>query len=957
MYSVYAKKGNNIVCIYNDKYRAPETLSLSPKLELVESAAGSLKIKLPPDNNGYSFIDRLTTEIIVYREDVEIWSGRVISEETDFWNNRVLECEGELAYLNDTIQPQAEYHNITPRNLLTTFINIHNANAPADKRFTVGAVTVEDPNDSLYRYTNYESTLEAINDKLVERLGGYLYIRKENGTRYLDYLSTHPNTVSQPIRFGVNLLDFTKSFDSTDFCTVVLPLGCRLEDDQRTSTIEALEEYLTVKSVNNNDPYVKNTTAYNTFGWIAKVVHWDNVTSPSILKSKAQTYLSEVQFDTMELEVQAVDLNYTDDQIESIGISDQVRVISEPHGLDRYFPITKMSIPLDDPADTAFTIGTSVKMGFTERSNQANNAILEKIESLPTEAEILTNAKENADQIINSFTNGYITITKNNNGSNELYVSDVQYKNPEEIQTKSNRYWRWNLNGLGYYDKNNPNGRGNPNYTGGGLRLALTMDGRIVADYITVGTMTANRIRGGTLGLGGSDQGDYKNGSLYIYNSSNTEIGHWNRSGIEIKTGSIKLTKTAYTDTNNGVYLGAEGLSLGPNNTFKVSNTGVVTITGGSINIHNNDNSKTFSVTTDGYLSAKGANITGAITATSGSFSGSITSTSGKIGNFTIDSNSIRTGEKTSTADGSVCLGSANFTRSLNGANRTNLRFAIGSKFGVTADGTVYATSGVFKGTLTSTDASIGNFTIDANTIRTGDKTSTSNGAVCIASSNFTRSLNGANRTNLRLAIGSKFGVTDDGTVYATSGVFKGTLTSTDASIGNFTIDANTIRTGDKTSTSNGAVCIASSNFTRSLNGANITNLRFAIGSKFGVADDGYLYATGGVFKGDITGASGTFSGSLSGASISGGSISGTTITGGSISGSTITSNAPSGGTSVSINGGLIEVNVSGSEAQGNHQYLTIKENGYTLRIGAENVSREGNGGPYLQKNWGDILS
>ena len=177
MYSVYAKKGGTKVCIYNDVFTTPEVLALSPKLELQESAAGTFKIKLPGSNAGYDFVERLTTEIIVEKEGTEIWSGRIMKEDTDFWKHRSIECEGELSYLNDTTQPQAEYHDISPRSLLQTFINIHNAKVSSDKRFTIGSVTVTDPNDSLYRYTNYESTLEAINDKLCKRLGGYLQIR------------------------------------------------------------------------------------------------------------------------------------------------------------------------------------------------------------------------------------------------------------------------------------------------------------------------------------------------------------------------------------------------------------------------------------------------------------------------------------------------------------------------------------------------------------------------------------------------------------------------------------------------------------------------------------------------------------------------------------------------------------------------------------------------------------
>ena len=483
MYKVYAKKDNTTICIYDDVFSSEDTMALGPKLELEESCAGTFKIKLVPTNAGYSFVERLNTEIIIKKEDEEIWSGRVISEQTDFWKNRAIECEGELAYLNDTIQPQNEFHNITPRDLLIRFIQVHNSMAPADKQFTVGAVTVTDPNESLYRYSNYESTLATINDKLVSRLGGYLSVRKVNGVRYLDYLAERPVTNTQPIEFGYNLLDFTKSYDATKFCTVLLPLGEQLEENP----IEELQSYLTVESVNEGSPYVVNTEAYNSFGWICAVEHWDNVTNPSILLSKATQYLSEQQFDNMELEVQAVDLHYTDTEIESIKLSNKLRVISRPHGLDRYFPLTKMSIPLDSPENTVFSLGDAVKSSLSARTNSGDDYIKGLIEEIPTEASVLDKAKDNADQIMRLHTNGYITITQDDHGTNELYIADYKGTSGEDIEEHASRYWKWNLNGLSYYR----------NHTE--LGLALTMDGAIVADRITTGTLNADIIRAGVL--------------------------------------------------------------------------------------------------------------------------------------------------------------------------------------------------------------------------------------------------------------------------------------------------------------------------------------------------------------------------------------------------------------------------------------------------------------------------
>ena len=139
MYSIYAEN----TCIYNDISPLESVKLISPKLTLEDNAAGSLTMTVPTSNVGYSLIERMKTDIKVYKNDTEIWAGRVLTEDNDFWNNRILYCEGELAFFNDTTQPQAEYHDITVRGFLQTLIDIHNAKVSANRQFTLGAVISE----------------------------------------------------------------------------------------------------------------------------------------------------------------------------------------------------------------------------------------------------------------------------------------------------------------------------------------------------------------------------------------------------------------------------------------------------------------------------------------------------------------------------------------------------------------------------------------------------------------------------------------------------------------------------------------------------------------------------------------------------------------------------------------------------------------------------------------------
>ena len=501
MYSIYADG----VCIYSDVFALENMKVLSPKLVLEDNGAGSLSMKLPPMNVGYESIIRMITDISVQKDGEEIWAGRVLSESKDFWNNRDLYCEGEMAFFNDSSQPPAEYRGLSVRAYLERLIAVHNSKVAANRQFSLGAVTVVDKNFPIY-HTNYEKTMEILNT-LVEQYGGHLRVRKVNGVRYLDYLAEYPDTCSQVIQFGSNLIDFTRKWDSTEFATVIVPLGNRLED----SPIEALDAYLTVESVNRGSMYVQSNEAVAAYGWIEKTVTWDDVSDPAVLLEKAKTYLTDIQFDNLELELSALDLHYLDVKTEAVKLLDEIRVISRPHGLDRMFPVKKLDIPLDNPEQTQFTLGDAVKTSLTSVNNQTSAAILQKIEALPKAHSILKEAKENATQIMNMATTGYITITKDQYGSETLYISNVR------DYTKADKLWKWNMNGLGY-----------SNDGGKTFGLAITMDGSIVADYITTGVLNADVIRAGVLkDYGGNFSLDFETGKLTMKKGS-INIGNGN---------------------------------------------------------------------------------------------------------------------------------------------------------------------------------------------------------------------------------------------------------------------------------------------------------------------------------------------------------------------------------------------------------------------------------------------
>lgn len=514
--------------------RDEDLVLISPIVKIGENTAGSFEFSILPKHPHYEEVNELTSVITAYDGDEEIFCGRVVEITKDLYNRKKVICEGELAYFNDSIQRPAKYQGLTVRGYLETLVNIHNQqvkNQGIDKTFKVGAVTVQDNNDYVYKYTNWESTLEVIKTDLLNTYGGYLRIRKENGVRYIDYLADYPNTNTQVIEFGSNLLDFTHDMVASDIVTAVIPLGARLED---VTEVEGLDAYLTIKDVNGGVDYVYSQEAVKSYGWIFKTVKWDDVHVADNLLRKGKEYLSDIQFAQITLTVSAVDLHMLHVDMERIKVLDEIRVTSSPNGLDRFFPVSEMTIYLDKPSNNKLTLGTSYsKTSLSTKTESNMTSIKDKIDSLPNKSEILEEARENASQLIHSATNGHVVTT-----ADEQLIMDTADKKT------ARKLWRWNLNGLGY-SKTGYNGT---------YDTAITMDGQIVGERLVGGSVTADKLSVSykssvekQISDAIDDSNDYTDDKLKSY---------WTR--VEVETAikntkdavliSAKETVTSYTD-------------------------------------------------------------------------------------------------------------------------------------------------------------------------------------------------------------------------------------------------------------------------------------------------------------------------------------------------------------------------------------------------------------------------
>ncbi len=362
-------------------YPMDETLLISsPRMTLEQGKAGTFEFSLPSNNRYYNLLQRLKTRITVEIDGTEIFRGRVFSEERDFQNTRRVICEGDLAYLTDSVQKGERYVGTT-HDLFRKIIAAHNARVEEEKRFEVGIIDIEDRevvlagqsdetedlDTDLFDYkqiainsivNQWKTTYDYIQTCLIDYCGGYLRTRHENGITYIDLLEEFGSVSSQRIEFGINLLDLSENATAEELFTVLIPLG---------------DDNMTIESVNGGSDELVDADLVELYGRIVKTHVFSNVTDPSTLLENGLRFLAARANVPTTLTLRAVDMHLLDYEIPGIQLGDSVPVKSTPHGIEQSLTCTKIEYDFENPANCQFTFGTPHQT-LTERYRKDRTA-------------------------------------------------------------------------------------------------------------------------------------------------------------------------------------------------------------------------------------------------------------------------------------------------------------------------------------------------------------------------------------------------------------------------------------------------------------------------------------------------------------------------------------------------------------------------------------------------------
>lgn len=374
--------------LYDDRI---ENLRLiSPKLELEVNKTGSFSFTILPSHPYYSFVQKLKSIITVYQNGNLIFRGRVLNDEIGFRNEKHVSCEGELAFLLDSIQRPYDFTGSVVE-YFTQLITNHNAQVEETHQFLVGNVTVTDTNDYIVRAdSDYKSTWKLVEEKLLGLLGGYIQVRHEADGNYIDYMADFTVISNQTVKFAKNLLDMKRTRKGEEIATALIPLGAKIEPVQEESeedvepaaeTADPVEKRLTIEEVNGGLDYVFNQEAVDKYGWIFTTQTWDDVTEAQNLLNKANARLGELVGVSESIDLSAADLATTGQSVNSFHIGTYVKVQSDPHGVDENFLVSKLSIDILNPTSNKLTLGATYA-SFTESTNNIGKGQGQLIEEI-----------------------------------------------------------------------------------------------------------------------------------------------------------------------------------------------------------------------------------------------------------------------------------------------------------------------------------------------------------------------------------------------------------------------------------------------------------------------------------------------------------------------------------------------------------------------------------------------
>lgn len=371
---------------------------LNPRCKLEVNCVGEASFRILPQHPFYEQLKKLKSIFQINQGNHILFRGRMTNDSKETYNQKDIDIEGVLAFANDSYIPPFKFpDDFTIQDgsnvvevLLRWFLDRHNEQVQDWQKLYLGNVTVTDKNNVIVRSSEkYLKTWDCLKDKLFDSsLGGYICIRYEEDGNYVDYLKDFPLTNVQKISFGENLLELLNESSGEETYSAVLPFGAEFEYETGKArlNLDSIPDGDITQDIVKQGRFIYSKSAVAAYGWICAPVEdttWEDVTVAGNLVTKSVDFLTSSIHFTDTLTVKAVDLHFSDEDIQSFRIYRNVLVDSPFHGMsNELFELTILDLDLMNPQNTYITIGKTTNNSIDDYTTTHNGGLIEKIESV-----------------------------------------------------------------------------------------------------------------------------------------------------------------------------------------------------------------------------------------------------------------------------------------------------------------------------------------------------------------------------------------------------------------------------------------------------------------------------------------------------------------------------------------------------------------------------------------------
>lgn len=369
--------------------RDPLARASEASCDMEANSAGTLRLTIQPSHPLYGRLAAMSAEheVVLAQADpdgtalAELWRGRVTDAGDDVRGEREVTCEGQLAYLADSVvRPygthaddagegeEPQWTTIAPdtrRGYAEWLVERHNDQVGPDKRFRIGVDELADE-PCTRSSTQWPDTLSELKDKVLSAWGYFARPYVLGGVRYLDLLLDGGGDADQRVEMGSNLTDYATQSKLSDVYTAIIPAGktAKDADGKGGGTAFGVSAYPDGPVPGHDGCSVQgdrvlSDEGVSRYGLVERRSSYDAETLDGLVGAACDD-LAASHDEVESLTVSAVDLSHVDPSAAPIRLLDWVRVTSAPHGIDRRVLCLKASIDVCDPTRTTYTLGATL---------------------------------------------------------------------------------------------------------------------------------------------------------------------------------------------------------------------------------------------------------------------------------------------------------------------------------------------------------------------------------------------------------------------------------------------------------------------------------------------------------------------------------------------------------------------------------------------------------------------